>query len=496
MELCKKTIYELNELLKRREISCVDITKSFLERIKEHDSSINAYITVCEEKALLQAKEADNKLKEGKITHLTGIPIGVKDNYLTRDILTTCASKILSNYVPPYNATVVDKIFDAGGVVIGKTNLDEFAMGSSNESSYYGAVKNPWDLARTPGGSSGGSGAAVASCEAVAALGTDTGGSVRLPASFCNVTSLKPTYGRVSRFGIVAYASSLDQVGPIGRDVRDLAILSKYIFGYDPLDSTSIRADIPDYLENLPKDPSEIKGMKIGIPKEYFFKDGIDPDVLDSLSFARDIFVDMGCEVSDVSLPHTEYAIATYYIIATAEASSNLARYDGIRFGYRTENHDDLAELYMNSRKEGFGEEVKRRIMLGTYVLSAGYYDAYYAKAQRVRTLIKEDFDRVFSTYDLILVPTSPTTAFKLGERVDDPLKMYLSDIFTISVNLAGIPSLALPCGFSKSNLPIGMQLLGSYLSEAKLFQAGHAFQLATDFHKYLPPLNKKGDKG
>ena len=479
MQLTELGITALQEKLKSKEISSVELTQSYLDRITETDDAINAFITVCEKEALVAATEADRQIAAGNTATLTGIPIALKDIFLTEGIRTTCASKILNNFIAPYDATSVAKLKKNGAVIIGKLNMDEFAMGSSNENSAVGPVKNPWDSSKVTGGSSGGSAAAVAARQAVATLGTDTGGSIRQPASYCGVVGLKPTYGRVSRYGVIAYASSLDQVGPIARDVSDCATMLGAVAGYDPLDSTSIDRPVPDYQASLGGD---LKGLRIGLPKEYFI-DGLDPDIKSATEAAIETYRDLGAEIIDVSLPHTDYAVACYYLIATAEASSNLARYDGIRYGRRVDNGDGLIELYRQSRAAGFGAEVKRRIMLGTYALSSGYYDAYYLKAQKVRTLIRQDFLDAFAKVDTILTPVAPTPAFGLGEKMDDPLQMYLSDIFTIPVNLAGTCAMSLPCGMPKENLPIGMQLIGQPFAEEQILKVAHAYEQATEWH-------------
>ncbi len=421
-----------------------------------------------------------------QIGSLHGIPMGMKDIFLTEGIRTTCASKILSNFIAPYNGTAYQRLIDQGIVLTGKLNMDEFAMGSSNETSHFGPCRNPWDLARVPGGSSGGSAAAVSAGISYATLGTDTGGSIRQPAALCGIVGLKPTYGRVSRFGVIAFASSLDQVGPMTKDVRDCAIMMNVIAGFDPKDSTSLNTAVPDYTQYLKQD---VKGLKIGLPKQYFGKGGIQASTELAVKKAWDVLKSLGAELIEVDLPHSDYGIPTYYIIAPAEASSNLARYDGVRYGYRTENPKSLHELYEKTRSEGFGNEVKRRIMLGAYVLSAGYYDAYYLKAQKARTLIKQDFENAFNKVDVILSPTAPSTAFKLGEKTDDPLQMYLSDIFTINVNLAGLPGMSVPCGFDENNLPIGLQLIGKPLDEGTLLHVGYAYEQATKWHKMRPKL-------
>jgi aspartyl-tRNA(Asn)/glutamyl-tRNA(Gln) amidotransferase subunit A len=458
----------------------VEATRAFVERIVATDARLNAFITVCAEQALAEAAGADRRLAGGDVAPLTGIPLAIKDIFNTLGVRTTCASKILDNYVSPYDATAFARIKAQGAVLLGKVNMDEFAMGSSNENSAFGAVRNPWDTACVPGGSSGGSAACVAARQAPAALGTDTGGSIRQPASHCGVVGLKPTYGRVSRYGVIAYASSLDQVGPVTRDVRDCALLLQAIAGYDPLDSTSVDTPVLDYASALTPD---LKGVRIGLPTEYF-GDGLDPDVRRAVEQAVTTCRALGAELVEVSLPHTGYAVACYYLLATAEASSNLARYDGVRFGHRTAAPGNLIESYSRSRDEGFGSEVKRRIMLGTYALSSGYYDAYYLKAQKVRTLIRRDFLEAFDKVDVILGPVAPTPAFRLGEKAADPLQMYLSDIFTIPVNLAGTCAVSLPCGFSAAGLPIGLQLIGKPFAEAGLLRAAYAFEQATEWHK------------
>ncbi len=481
MEFYQLTIHEIHDMLTRGETTSEAVTESVLSRIKAVDGKVKAFITVTEDAARKQAREADKRFKAGDTdSPLLGIPVAVKDNMCTDGIKTTCASKILGSFVPPYNATVVEKLNRAGYVLCGKPNMDEFAMGSSTENSGFFITKNPWDLERIPGGSSGGSAAAVAADECIGALGSDTGGSIRQPAACCGVVGLKPTYGRVSRFGLVAFASSLDQIGPITKDVTDSALLMNVIAGHDPKDSTSANVAAPDFTRALKKD---VKGMKVGLPKEYFIE-GMDPGVEKAVREAVKTLEGLGAKVVEVSLPHTDYAVATYYILATSEASSNLARYDGVKYGYRTPSPKDLLDMYMKSRDEGFGPEVKRRIMLGTYALSAGYYDAYYKKGQQVRTLIKRDFDEAFRTVDVIATPTAPTAAFKIGEKSSDPLQMYLSDIFTISVNLAGIPGISIPCGFTGNKLPIGLQLLGKHFNEESILHAAFAYEHATEWHK------------
>ncbi|GAB4268802.1 Asp-tRNA(Asn)/Glu-tRNA(Gln) amidotransferase subunit GatA [Thermincola ferriacetica] len=485
MALYRKTIHELHQLLKSKQVSSEEITKSVFERIDQVEDKVKAFVTQTREIALAKAKEVDDKIARGEeIGPLAGIPVVIKDNMCTRGILTTCSSKMLHNFVPPYDATVVKKLADAGAVMIGKSNLDEFAMGSSTENSRFFPTRNPWDLERVPGGSSGGSAAAVAADETVYSLGSDTGGSIRQPASFCGVVGLKPTYGLVSRYGLVAFASSLDQIGPFSKDVMDAAIIMNTIAGHDPCDSTSVNYNVPDYTKSLVND---VRGIKIGIPKEYFVE-GIQPDVRELIEDAIKKFESLGAVCEEMSLPHTEYALPVYYILAPAEASSNLARYDGVGYGYRDESADDIVSMYMKTRSEGFGAEVKRRIMLGTYALSSGYYDAYYLKALKVRTLIKQDFDRAFEKYDVILTPTSPSTAFKFGEKSDNPMEMYLSDICTIAVNLAGIPGISIPCGLSQG-LPVGLQLIGKPLGEETLFRVAYTYEQNTDHHKAKPSL-------
>ncbi|MBI2229486.1 MAG: Asp-tRNA(Asn)/Glu-tRNA(Gln) amidotransferase subunit GatA [Deltaproteobacteria bacterium] len=479
------TLHDAGEKLRKHELSSQELTLAAFQRISETDDKIHAYITLCRDAALEQAKQADERLKrDGSTLPLLGIPIAVKDNFLTRGLRTTCASKILGDFIPPYDATVIKRIRDAGAVITGKTNLDEFAMGSSAENSAFFPTRNPWDGERVPGGSSGGSAAAVASDQCIAALGTDTGGSIRQPSAFCGVVGLKPTYGRVSRYGIIAFASSMDQVGPLTKDVRDCALMLEAIAGHDPADSTSADRSVPRYSEALTGD---VKGLRLGVPKEYFVT-GIALEVEQAVREAIRLLEKNGAAVEEISLPHTEYAVAVYYIVATAEASSNLARYDGMRFGHRA-GGKDLLETYMLSREEGFGAEVKRRIMLGTYALSAGYYDAYYLKAQRVRALIKQDFDAAFQRCDAIITPTAPTTAFKIGEKIEDPLQMYLSDIYTISINLAGVPALSLPCGFDANGLPIGMQVIGKHFDESTILRLAYAYEQATEWHRGKPRM-------
>lgn len=479
MELHKLKIHELHDLLKNKEVSAVDVIEAYLERIKEVEPQVDALICITEEYALKKAEEADKMIQDGNINDLTGIPVIIKDNMCTENIRTTCASKMLEDFVPPYNATVVEKLNNLGAVMVGKANLDEFAMGSSTENSAFKTTKNPWDLSRVPGGSSGGSAASVAADECAFSLGSDTGGSIRQPASLCGVVGMKPTYGLVSRYGLVAFASSLDQIGPLTKDVTDCAIVLNAIAGHDPKDSTSVdKMRKKDYKEFLKED---IKGMKIGYAKE-FFRQGLDDGVRESIELALKIFEDLGAEVREISLPYLDYALAAYYIVSSAEASSNLARYDGIRYGHVATNYEDLIDMYMVSRSEGFGKEVKRRIMLGTYALSSGYYDAYYKKALKVRTLIKKDYEKAFEDVDVIVGPTSPTTAFKIGERVEDPLAMYLADVYTVPVNIAGLPGLSLPCGLS-NDLPVGLQIVGKHFDEGVVLNAAYAFEKACNFN-------------
>jgi aspartyl-tRNA(Asn)/glutamyl-tRNA(Gln) amidotransferase subunit A len=471
-ELNRLTIAEAQAKLRKREISSRDLTRACLDRIAAVESKLNAFITVCEREAIEQADAADKRLAQGDAAPLCGIPLGIKDIYATKGVKTTCASKILENFVPPFDATVIAKLRAEGAVFVGKANMDEFAMGSSTENSAFGPTRNPHDLERVAGGSSGGSAAAVAAHECLASLGTDTGGSIREPASFCGVVGIKPTYSRVSRYGVIAYASSLDQVGPFSRTVRDAAIMLRSLAGVDPSDSTCSARPVPDYERALTGD---IKGLRIGVPKE-FFVDGMQPEVEKSVRDALANLQKAGARTVDISLPHTSYAVAAYYLVATAEASANLARYDGIRFGLRVPADNNI-ELYEKSRALGFGAEVKRRIMLGTFALSAGYYDAYYLKGQKVRTLIRRDFERAFESCDVVMAPVAPTTAFELGEKTDDPLTMYLSDIFTISVNLAGLPGMSMPCGYDNAGLPIGLQIIGAPFSEETIFRVGDAYE-------------------
>jgi aspartyl-tRNA(Asn)/glutamyl-tRNA(Gln) amidotransferase subunit A len=490
MELTGLTIHELHKRLIKGEMSSVEITRAFLSRIEATGDCLNTFITVTPEEALKAAEAADNKIfkaysREGcgvpeKVDVLTGIPIALKDIFVTEGVRTTCASRILTNFIPPYDGTAVRRLKERGAVIVGKLNMDEFAMGSSNENSAFGPVRNPWDRECVPGGSSGGSAACVAALQAAAALGTDTGGSIRQPSSHCGVVGLKPTYGRVSRYGVIAFASSLDQVGPVTQDVEDCAILLGAVAGHDASDSTSVNIPVPDYRAAI---KGGVKGIKIGLPKEYF-TEGLNPDVQEAITQAIETLRVLGAEVEEISLPHTKHAVACYYLIATAEASSNLARYDGVRYGQRVNEGQGLIDMYMKSRAAGFGTEVKRRIMLGTYALSSGYYDAYYLKAQKVRTLMRQDFLEAFEKVDVILTPVAPTPAFRIGEKISDPLQMYLSDIYTIPVNLAGNCAISVPCGFSAEGLPIGMQLIGRPFGEEEILRAGYAFEQATEWHK------------
>ncbi|MGL5875095.1 MAG: Asp-tRNA(Asn)/Glu-tRNA(Gln) amidotransferase subunit GatA [Xenococcaceae cyanobacterium] len=482
------SIRELHQQLVSKKRSAVEITTEALQRIEKLEPKLRAFLSVTGDRALEQAKQVDAKIAAGEqINLLEGIPIGIKDNMCTKGIKTTCGSRILENFVPPYESTVTQKLKDAGAIAVGKTNLDEFAMGSSTENSGYQVTANPWDLERVPGGSSGGSAAAVAAEECVVALGSDTGGSIRQPASLCGVVGLKPTYGLVSRFGLVAYASSLDQIGPFARSVEDAAILLGAIAGYDRADSTSLKVEIPDYTQFLKPDFKSNGGLKVGVITETF-GEGLNPTVADAVKTAIEQLKDLGAEVREISCPRFRYGLPTYYIIAPSEASANLARYDAVKYGIRQES-DSLMSMYTKTRAAGFGAEVKRRIMIGTYTLSAGYYDAYYLKAQKVRTLIKQDFEKAFEQVDVLISPTSPTTAFKAGEKTEDPLSMYLSDLMTIPVNLAGLPGMSIPCGFDDRGLPIGLQLIGNVLREDVLFRTAYAYEQATEWHKRKPSL-------
>jgi aspartyl-tRNA(Asn)/glutamyl-tRNA(Gln) amidotransferase subunit A len=487
VSLLKQSLKDIHTKLSNKELSVTDLVHESYRRISEVEPKVRAFITLNEQQARADAQLLDDQLHSNQPSErglLFGLPIGIKDNIVTEDLLTTCASQFLSNYNPIYNATVVTKLKSAQAVTIGKMNMDEFAMGGSNENSSYYPTRNPWNLDYVPGGSSGGSAAAVAAGEVYFALGSDTGGSIRQPASYCGVVGLKPTYGLVSRFGLVAFASSLDQIGPLTKNVEDAAYVLQAIAGHDPLDSTSAVVDIPDYLSALTGD---IRGLRIAVPKEYMGS-GVDKEVKQRIVEALAVLESLGATWEEVSLPHTEYAVATYYLLASSEASSNLSRYDGVRYGVRAKDTESLTDVYLKSRSQGFGSEVKRRIMLGTYALSSGYYDAYYLKAQKVRTLIKQDFDKVFESYDLIIGPTAPTTAFRIGEQVDDPLTMYLNDIMTIPVSLAGLPAISIPCGLS-NGLPVGLQLIAKPFNESTILRAAHAFEQHTEHHQSGPQL-------
>jgi len=481
-----KSLAELSAALHSGEFTSVELTQHYLDRINAHNADINAFISITDEHALKQAQAADKLLQQKTAGLLTGIPLAHKDIFCTQGIRTSSGSKMLDNFIAPYDATVVEKINAAGMVTLGKTNMDEFAMGSSNETSFYGAVKNPWDTNRVPGGSSGGSAAAMAARLAPIATGTDTGGSIRQPASLCNLTGLKPTYGRISRYGMIAFASSLDQAGPMAHSAEDAALLLNVMAGFDERDSTSIEHDVPDYSATL---NDSLDGLRIGLPKE-FFNDDLDPKIAELLSDAIKEYEALGAVFKEISLPNTGLSIPTYYVVAPAECSSNLSRMDGVRFGHRCDNPKDLDDLYLRSRGEGFGEEVKRRIMIGTYALSSGYYDAYYLKAQQCRRLISNDFKQAFEEVDVILGPSTPATAFNLGEKTDDPISMYLEDIYTISTNLAGLPGMSIPAGFI-NGLPIGLQLIGNYFNEAKLLNVAHRYQQVTDWHQHTPETFK-----
>lgn len=485
MSLFDQKLSALHESLHKKEITVSDLVDESYKRIQQVDDKVGAFLTLDEDRARTKAKELDQKLGTDEAKGLLfGMPIGIKDNIVTRDLRTTCASKILENFDPIYDATVMQKLHTADSITIGKLNMDEFAMGSSTENSGLQKTKNPWNLETVPGGSSGGSAAAVAAGEVPFSLGSDTGGSIRQPASFCGVVGLKPTYGRVSRFGLVAFASSLDQIGPVTRTVEDNAYLLQAISGLDPMDSTSANVDVPNFVQSLTGD---VKGLKIAVPKEYL-GEGVKEEVKQSVLDALKVLEKLGATWEEVSLPHSKYALATYYLLSSSEASANLARFDGVRYGYRSPNSETLMDLYKNSRAEGFGDEVKRRIMLGTFALSSGYYDAYYKKAQKVRTLIKQDFDNIFEKYDVIVGPTTPTPAFKMGENTKDPMTMYLNDILTIPVNLAGVPGISVPCGFS-NGLPLGLQIIGKHFDESTVYRTAHAFEQATDYHKQKPQL-------
>jgi len=482
----QQSIATLIKKLHDNEISSVELTQHYLDNIARLDPTLNSFITITANTALEAARQADKDIAAGKAKPLTGIPIAHKDLFCTHNVLTTSGSKMLHNFIPPYESTVTARLKEAGAIMLGKTNMDEFAMGSSNESSYYGAVKNPWDLTRVPGGSSGGSAAAVAAGLTVAATGTDTGGSIRQPASFCGITGLKPTYGRVSRFGMIAFASSLDQAGPMARSAEDCAYLMNAMAGFDTQDSTSSETPTEDYLANLNQ---PLTGLKIGLPKEYFDA-GLNPEMKETLLNAIKEFETLGATIKEISLPNLKLSIPAYYVIAPSEASSNLSRFDGVRFGHRCDNPKDLLDMYTRSRAEGFGKEVQKRIMVGTYALSEGYYDAYYLKAQRIRRLIKQDFVTALKEVDVIMGPVAPTTAFSLGSKTDDPVAMYLEDIYTLSVSLAGIPAMSVPAGFNQG-MPVGLQIMGDYFSEAKLLNIAHQFQQKTDWHLHTPNMAK-----
>jgi aspartyl-tRNA(Asn)/glutamyl-tRNA(Gln) amidotransferase subunit A len=477
------TIAELTEGLRNKCFSSVELTQSFLQRIRNFDGTLNSYVSVTEDEALAQARAADERIAAGTAGPLTGVPISQKDIFCTRGVRTSCGSKMLDDFIAPYDATVVERFREAGAVMLGKLNMDEFAMGSSNETSYYGPVRNPWQTDAVPGGSSGGSAAAVAARLTPGATGTDTGGSIRQPAAFCGITGIKPTYGRVSRWGMIAFASSLDQGGPMARTAEDCALMLQVMAGFDPRDSTSVDRPVPDYHAAL---NAPLSGLRIGLPKE-FFGDGLDADIAGVIRAAVDEFRRQGASIHEVSLPHMNLSVPAYYVVAPAECSSNLARYDGVRFGYRCQAPNDLLDLYMRSRGEGFGAEVQRRILIGTYALSAGYYDAYYLKAQKIRRMISDDFRNAFREVDVIVGPTAPSVAFRFGEKTADPIAMYLSDIYTIAVNLAGLPGMSIPAGFSKK-LPVGLQLIGDYFTEERLLNVAHRYQQATDWHERIPP--------
>ncbi|MEK4800809.1 MULTISPECIES: Asp-tRNA(Asn)/Glu-tRNA(Gln) amidotransferase subunit GatA [Oceanobacillus] len=484
MSLFDHSIKELEGKLHNKEITVQDLVEESYKRIKEVDGEVHAFLTLDEENARKQAKELDESPDTS--ASLFGMPQGIKDNIVTKGLRTTCASQFLDNFHDPlYDATVIQKLANEKPITIGKLNMDEFAMGSSNENSSYTPTRNPWNTDHVPGGSSGGSAAAVAAGEVLYSLGSDTGGSIRQPAAFCGVVGMKPTYGRVSRFGLVAFASSLDQIGPITRSVEDNARVLEVIAGHDKMDATSANVDVPKYTDALTND---VKGLKIAVPKEYL-AEGVNPEVKEAVMNALNVYESLGATWEEVSLPHSKYAVATYYILSSSEASANLARFDGVRYGVRTENADNMIDMFKNSRSEGFGQEVKRRIMLGTFALSSGYYDAYYKKAQKVRTLIKNDFDKIFEEYDVVIGPTTPTPAFKVGEKIDDPLTMYANDILTIPVNLAGVPGISIPCGFSNEGLPIGLQVIGKHFDESTVYRTAHAFEQATDFHTKRPQL-------
>lgn len=486
VDFSSMTALEIGAGIKRGDFTSPEVTKALFDTIDKKDSKLNAYITACGDEAIESAREVQKLIEAGKLTlPLAGVPISIKDNICTKGIKTSCASKILGEFKPPYNATVVERLNEAGLVIAGKLNMDEFAMGSTTETSYYGVTRNPWDTAKVPGGSSGGAAAAIAASEAVCALGSDTGGSIRQPAAYCGITGFKPTYGAVSRYGLIAYASSLDQIGPMARDAADCAAIMDIICGKDKYDGTSLELENTSYLNAL---NDNIKGMRIALPKECF-EDDLDAEVKEKVLAVAETLKSQGAIIEEIALPFMKYVIPTYYILATAEASSNLSRFDGVKYGFRAQNCSSLSELYEATRSEGFGEEVKKRIMLGTFVLSSGYYEAYYKKALQVKAMIKQSFDEIFSKYDLVLTPTAPITAPKLGESLNASLKMYKSDIFTVSANIAGLPALSVPCGFDKDNMPIGAQFMGAPLSDQKVLNAGYAYQKITDFHKQKPEV-------
>ncbi|MBP0974754.1 MAG: Asp-tRNA(Asn)/Glu-tRNA(Gln) amidotransferase subunit GatA [Oscillospiraceae bacterium] len=482
MNIFDMTALEIGAAIKAGSLTAPEAAKQALDAAEAANGKVNAYITICREQAMAQAEDVQKRIEAGELTSpLAGVPFGIKDNICTKGIKTTAASHILGEFAPVYDAFVMQKLNAAGAVTIGKLNMDEFAMGSTSETSYYGATHNPWDLNKVPGGSSGGAAAAVAGNMAPITLGSDTGGSIRQPASYCGVTGFKPTYGTVSRFGLIAYASSLDQIGPVGRDAKDCAAVMDIISGKDEMDGTSLEMEYPKYLESLTGD---VKGLKIGLPKECYANAGLDPEVAEKTRAAAEKLRELGAEVEEISMPFLDYVIPAYYIIAAAEASSNLSRFDGVKYGFRSQNYSGLVDMYNATRSEGFGKEVKKRILLGTFVLSSGYYDAYYRKALKVKAVIKKHFDEIFSKYDLILCPVAPTTAPEIGKSLADPLAMYLSDIFTVSVNIAGLPGISMPCGFDRNNMPIGAQLIGPALGDTKVLNAAYAYQQATDFHK------------
>ena len=489
MNITELTVHELKEKIQKKELSSAEITKAFAERIKEKEESLNAFLTVLTDDAIKQAEEMDKKIDKGEITsELAGIPIGIKDNICTKGIKTTCGSKMLENFISPYDATVMEKINSAGMINLGKLNMDEFAMGSSTENSAFQKTHNPWNLKKVPGGSSGGSATAVAANMVPWALGSDTGGSVRQPASLCGIVGLKPTYGLISRYGLVAYASSLDQIGTFTKDVEDCALLLNVIAGKDERDTTSVKIENKDYVKAL---KNNVKGLRIGVPKEYF-GEGINPEVRETIEKAIMEYKELGAIVEECSIPIADYTLATYYIISCAEASSNLGRFDGIRYGYRTPNYESLEDIFINSRTEGFGDEVKRRIIRGTYVLSSGYYDAYYKKAQQVRTLIKNEFNKIFEKYDILITPTSPTVAFDIGEKSNNPMEMYMADICTVPINVAGVPAISIPCGVDKTGMPIGMQIIGKHFSEETILNAAYTYEQKTKFREKFKPAFKE----